>query len=280
MQKILFPTDFSENSLNAFRYALHLADKLQAEIITLHIYDGPEGFYQEYYDFLIENYTITEWSEFENYKSEVPKLKAIAEKCHLGHIKLSHMLERGKPITSIVEIAAAEKVDYIVLGTKGAHGLKEALMGSLTEKLINESTVPVLAVPAKCFYKPLKHIVFLCHYKSTEAEIFKKLLPFAKLFEAQLDVLRVQAHHREEEHELVAQWKEMFPKLGIGFYMLTSNDYEGTVMDFIKLNRESLVVMPRHHKKYIDKIMSFSLSRELAFHSTIPLLTLPYETEK
>lgn len=275
MKKILFPTDFSENSLNAFRYALQLANKLPAEIITLHTYDGPEGFYQEYYDFLIENYTITEWNEFENYKSEVPKLKAIAEDHQLGHVKLSHMLERGTPVTSIVEIAAAEKVDYIVMGTKGARGLKEVFMGSLTEKIINQSLIPVLAVPAKCFYKPLKHIVFLCHYKSAEAKIFKQLIPLARLFDAQLDILQVQEHHREDEHEVMAQWKAMFPGLGIGFYMLTSNDYEGTVMDFIKLNKESLIAMPRHHKNFIDRIMAYSLSRELAFHSTIPLLTLP-----
>lgn len=275
MKKILFPTDFSDTSLNAFRYALHLADKIQAEIITLHVYDGPEGFYQEYYDFLIENYTITEWSEFENFKSEVPKLKAIAEECQLGHITLSHMLERGAAINSIVEIAASEEVDYIVMGTTGASGFKEAFMGSLTEKVINKATVPVLAIPAKCYYQPLKYFLFVCHYKKAEAEILKGLIPLAKLFKAQVDVLEVQAHHQQNENDTVTEWKAMFPKSGIGFYQLTSNDYEGTVMDFIQLNRENVVVIPRQHKNFLDKILTFSLSRELAFHSTVPLLTIP-----
>ncbi len=275
MKKILFPTDFSDNSLNAFRYALHLADKIQAQIISLHVYNGPEGFYQEYYDFLIENYTITEWSEFENFKSEVPKLKAIAEKNNLAHINLSHMLERGVAVQSIVEIAAAEKVDYIVMGTTGASGLKEAFMGSVTEKVINNARVPVLAIPAKCYYRPLKRFVFLCHYKKSEADMLKSLLPLASVFGAQIDVLEVQAHHQPNEHETVEEWKAMFQHSGIGFYRLTSNDYVGTVMDFIKLNRENLIVIPRRHKNFIDKLLSFSLSRELAFHSSVPLLTLP-----
>lgn len=41
MKKILFPTDFSDNSNNAFVYALKLAEKLQAEVITLHVYQFP-----------------------------------------------------------------------------------------------------------------------------------------------------------------------------------------------------------------------------------------------
>lgn len=275
MKKILFPVDFSENSLNAFRYALHLADKIGAEIISLHVYDGPEGFYQEYYDFLIENYTITDWNEFENYKSEVPQLRAIADECQMGHILLSHVLERGAPAASIVEMGAAEKADYVIMGTQGATGLKEAFIGSVTEKVINESNVPVLAIPSKCLYKPITNLVFLCHYKDAEAEMLKGLLEFAKVLRAQVDVLEVQQHHKDDEHDVVAQWKARFPKSGIGFYRLTSNDYEGTVMDFVKLNKENLVIIPRHHKNYLQKLLAFSLSRELAFHSTVPLMTIP-----
>lgn len=275
MKKILFPIDFSDNSLNAFRYALHLADKIQGEIITLHVYDGPDGFYEEYYDFLIENYTITEWSEFENYKSEVPKLKMIAEDYQLGHINLSHILERGIPFQSIVEIATSEKVDYIVMGTQGASGLKEAFVGSLTEKVMNECNVPVLAIPSKCFYQPIKKILFLCHYKETEAKILKELLRTANLFHAQVDVLQVQKHHVANENDLLAEWKAMFPKSDIGFYNLIHDDYEGKVMDFIKVNKEDMVAITWHHKNFLDKLLSFSLSRKLSFHTTIPLLAIP-----
>lgn len=275
MKRILFPIDFSDNSLNAFRYALHFADAMGGEIITLHVYDGPEGFYQEYYDFLIENYTVTEWSEFENYKSEVPKLRRLAEDCHMEHVPLSHILERGIILNSIKELTASEKVDYIVMGTQGASGLGKILMGSLTEKVINACDVPVLAIPSKCFYQPIRKILFLCHYKKTRVGVLNELLGTAALFHAQIDVLQVQKHHEEDENVLVSEWRAMFPDPDIAFYNLIHHDYEGIVMDFMKSNNESMVAIARHHKNFIDRLLVASLSRELAFHSSIPLLALP-----
>jgi len=185
------------------------------------------------------------------------------------------LLERGIAINSIVELAASEKIDYIVMGTTGAGGLKEVLMGSLTEKVINQATVPVLCIPAQCYYKPLKHFLFICHYEKARLEILKNLIPLAKRFNAQLDVLQVQAHHEPNDHDVIAEWKAAYPNSGIAFHQLTSQDYEGCVMDFIKLNKENIVIIPRHHKSFLDKLFSFSLSRKLAFHSTIPLLTIP-----
>lgn len=275
MKKILFPIDFSDNSLNAFRYALYLADSLKAEIITLHVYDGAEGFYQEYYDFLIENYTINEWNQFENYKSEVPKLRAIADENGLDHVKLSHILVRGVPISMILDTAESEGVEYIVMGTKGATGLKETFLGSLTEKVINESKVMVLAVPENCYFEPIKNILFLSHFFKSEVDILKKLYVLAEYFHAKIDVLEVKEQHEKKENETIREWKAQFPKSGMHFFMLTSNDYEGTVLDFIRLNKEHLVVMPRKHKNCLERLFMYSLSRQLAFHSTIPLLTIP-----
>jgi len=65
MKKILFPIDFSENSFHAFVYALHMAKKLHAEIITIHVYPNVDIF-PAYSDFLSQNYSIREWNDFEN----------------------------------------------------------------------------------------------------------------------------------------------------------------------------------------------------------------------
>ena len=85
MKKILFPTDFSENSLHAFVYALHMAKKLHAEILTMHVFPIDLNVFSEYSAILSENYDINEWSDFENYKSEVPKLRQLAEKRQAFH---------------------------------------------------------------------------------------------------------------------------------------------------------------------------------------------------
>jgi nucleotide-binding universal stress UspA family protein len=72
MKKILFPTDFSENSLHAFGYALQLAKKLGAEIITLHVYPEDVLPYSEYAPFLAQNYNIAEWGNLKIIKAKSP----------------------------------------------------------------------------------------------------------------------------------------------------------------------------------------------------------------
>jgi len=82
MKKILFPTDFSENSKNAFVFALHLAKSIHAEIITLHVYQYPQVNYMEIPVYLPEMYEVTDLTHFENYK---------------GHITCTANHRRGKP---------------------------------------------------------------------------------------------------------------------------------------------------------------------------------------
>ena len=77
MKKILFPTDFSDVSKNAFIYALKLADAVNAEIITLHVYQLDSPAYLDVSIYLQEIYEYEELSEFENYKDEIPLLLSL-----------------------------------------------------------------------------------------------------------------------------------------------------------------------------------------------------------
>ena len=84
MKKIIFPTDFSEVSRNAFIYALKLAEFMNAEIVTMHVYQLPQANYVNISEYLHEMYDVTELSNFENYKDEV---LAIPEHCRYYPIK-------------------------------------------------------------------------------------------------------------------------------------------------------------------------------------------------
>ena len=279
MKKILFPIDFSETSFNAFRYALHFAKKINAEIVTLHVYEFPAIVYSEYGNFLIDNYNVNVWTEFENYKDEVPKLRAIAENEQLEHIKISHVLKQGNVQDSILDLVKKEHADYIVMGTKGATGLKEIFLGTVTQSIMNNAKVPVFAVPSDCEYQPIKRILFLTKYEKAHLPILKIIFKLAKVFEAHLDVLQVSSSFDNTHKTIYSEWEKSFPKSEISFFTLTSNDYEGTINEFMKLHKTNLVTMPIHHLGFFEKIFSYSLSRKLTFHSNIPILGL-YERKE
>lgn len=274
MKKILFPVDFSKASLNAFVFALHMAKKLHAEIITLHVYDVISIPYPDYRDGILLNYEIKALDQFENFKDEVPKLRAIAEKEQLNRIIIKHVLKQGDTEETILKIAADENANFIVMGTKGASGLKEVFLGTITQKIMNNCKVPVIAIPENCSYMPLKRILFLTEYKLTQLYILKKIHDLALLFGAHIDVLQVSLLHNGQDKAFSNEWKKIRPKSDVNFHLLTSNDIEGTITDFIELNKIDWVTLSTHHYSFFEKLFHFNLSKSLAFHTKVPLLSI------
>lgn len=274
MKKILFPTDFSNASANAFIYAIQLAKKINAEIITLHVYDNPVVSANEYQMDLIDLFDIAEWGDFENYKSKIPIFRTIAEKNHGRNIILSHVMERGEVVNTILEVAERDSVDFIVMGTSGAGAVKEFLFGSVTEKVMERSKTMVLAIPANCQFIRFSKILFLTRYEDSHLEALHKLVKFASLFAAHVDVLKVSEKYSERDEETKNLWKRTFAKDNVDFMILTSMDVEDLIMDVIELHRINLTAVTVKRKGLFEKLFLRSIASKLAFHSTVPLLSL------
>ena len=274
MKKILFPVDFSKASLNAFLYALHLAKKLRAEIVTLHMYAIPG---QDYgvYPYLYVNYGITDLSEFEKYKSAVVVLDSIAENHNLGKINVSHVLREGPISPGILAVAKEEKANYIVMATKGATGLAEVFLGSVAEQVINGADIPVLAVPEGCSYQGIKKILLLTQFKESEIKIMDQLLHGAAGFKAHTDVVEVRNGHKNNEAKVLKMWHSRYPTANVNFSVLISDDPEAAVLKFIIQNRIDLVTLTVSHKSFFEKLFFNSLASDMAYHSVVPLLSFP-----
>lgn len=275
MKKILFPTDFSKASKNAFGYALRFAAKINAEIVTIHVYDVPAATAIDYYDFLQENYDIAELGEFENYRSQAPGLRKIAERIGLGHIKISHILVQGDTVQEILRVSKEEEPDFIIMGTKGATGLQEVFLGTVAEKVINQSRIPVLAVPEGCKFAGLRKILLLAELDTLEMDALHQLRAVADIFQAAIEVLQVKAVREEHDTQLLNSWNSQFAHNPVRFSMIHSNATEDIITDYIDIHHIDAAAMVVRHKDFWQRLFLYSLSRNMAFHITIPLLSLP-----
>ena len=272
MKKILFPTDFSNASSNAFIYALKLADSINAEIITMHVYHLPQANYINVSEYLHEIYDVTELSNFENYKDEVPVLRRIAEENNLEHIKISHVLILGNIIEEIQKITKHENIDFIVMGTKGATGLKETFLGTMSTKVMNDVKAVILAIPEHCKYEPIKKLLFITEYQPDDLQSFLKVKALAMVFQAHLDCLRVVPHQLENKEENRSNWEELIDNQKIKLHSISGNDVEGIILNFIELHKINMIAMHVHHRNFFEKLFEISLSKKLAFHINIPIL--------
>src|SRR5690554_7798049 len=88
-----------------------------------------------------------EMETLENFKKSVETLRRKADNNGYGDIDFKHVMAEGQVVTRITAIAKVEEVDYIVMGTTGATGLKEVFLGSVAAGVIDNAPCNVLSIP-------------------------------------------------------------------------------------------------------------------------------------
>lgn len=143
IRQILAPTDFSEYSKEAVAYAFELAQKFGAKLLLLHVIEMPaypiEGFVPPSIgSTLIEDLERQAWAD----------LAQVLPEAQNDKVALTRQVVVGIPYRKIVEVAAAEKADLIVMATHGRTGLGHLLIGSVAERVVRAAPCPVLTIRA------------------------------------------------------------------------------------------------------------------------------------
>ena len=274
MKRILFPTDFSETANNAFVYALEMAKHLGAEFIVLHVYDSPNLTYEGCPSSIASIYETIELKNFENFKDQIPYLRKIAEDHHFESVKMSHVLRRGNLVKIIKEIAEAENIDLIVMGTHGASGLKEVFLGSNTGFVITQVPITLLCVPIEAKFEKIKNIGFTTLFKEEDKKALLEVLTIAKKFHAKVKCLTVKTSNSKLTYERIEKWQSDFKKEAVEFFVIPSDNIKKTINDFLVQQEIDILAMLTHKRNLIEELFTQSLTQKLSFQSKTPILVL------
>lgn len=147
IRRILVPTDFSDNSAPAVRYAAELADKFQAELVLLHVVQDlalvlPDAVMPT--PLATPNLDDMIAAAKTGISNQVAALD-IARMNPKGEVRV------GSPATEIVSAATDLNADLLCVSTHGRTGLAHFLLGSVAERIVRHAPCPVLVVrsPAK-----------------------------------------------------------------------------------------------------------------------------------
>ncbi|PHR48877.1 MAG: hypothetical protein COA32_05285 [Fluviicola sp.] len=277
MTKILFPTDFSEAAEKAFLYALELTQKLNAELTLLHVYELPE-LGRTLQNTTREVYELMEMESLEAFKKSVDKLREFASEKGYSDVDFKHMMAEGEAVYSITEVAKGESIDYIVMGTKGATGLKEVFLGSVASGVIDSANCNVISVPQDTDYKDkLDHIAYLTNYTEKEIESFNTIAKFAKHFEARINCIHFDEDDENMSLQQMEDWKSKLDTQGaeVKYNIISGSNFEETLADFYNAEGIDIVAIQPRKRNFFVKIFSKGVSKKLAHHIEIPLFTLP-----
>ena len=143
LQKILVPTDFSDFSQQALEFALPLADRFQAKIHLVHVWELP------FTSSLLPPEPYPEAVLTEEQKSAADHLVKVANEFRASGFDVDPCFVLGKPYVEIVNAAAKLNIDLIVIASHGRSGISHLVLGSVAEKVVRLPPCPVFTVKAR-----------------------------------------------------------------------------------------------------------------------------------
>jgi nucleotide-binding universal stress UspA family protein len=138
-ERILVATDFSDGSQQALEHALRIAEKFGSELTLVHSWEAPSYSYATDLYLPVDVIASIEGAAAARLGQATTELKA-------RFPGAKSLLRTGSPWEQVLSAASEVKADLIVMGTHGRRGLGRALLGSVAEKVVRMSRVPVLTV--------------------------------------------------------------------------------------------------------------------------------------
>jgi nucleotide-binding universal stress UspA family protein len=266
--KIVVPTDFSDCSKIAVRFAVGLAQQLQAELILLHVLPhlGPtigrvpsDLFKQQ----------LLAWTE--------EQFSALETEITTQALEISHQVAYGAGVEKVVEpYIQTHAIDLIIMGSKGASGLKKILLGSNTVGVINHCSIPVVVVPEHAIFKPITHLVYASDLKHLDGEV-EALLPFARLLQATIKIIHIPPveylEHLDTEKLLQTQ-RQKTGYQAIDLELLGGDNIATTIEQYAAASHGEILVMFTHATSFLEQLFRHSLTREIAWQNKVPLLVI------
>lgn len=285
VQRILVPIDFSDFSVNACRYAIGLAEKLNAEIKLMHVYYNPivnsmpitdTYYYQVNMDEMIREIEVRAKENMEEFYRD---LKEKIERENMEGVKIDYSLVRGVASEEIILKSEEYKPDVIIIGTRGQGDGENDLIGSVTAKIIEDTKVPVLVIPEDSLYKGIAtiNIMYATDFDESDYNALKKLMNIMSPFDIRLYCVHIgtsdssvwnQAKMSGLKEKLYEQYKDY----DIECSLIEQEDFLKGVQEFIREKNIDIISMVTHKRTLISKLLNPSVTRKVLFHTNIPFL--------
>lgn len=274
MKTILHATDFSENAIEALKYAHTLCLKMNASLYVIHVFDTST---------LSSDLNETYLLPFkETLEQKNKKLKQFCE-THLGsNYKTTQLkmnaVEHKNVAKGIISKVKEINASIIVTGAKGKSALEELLTGNTIKQLIEKAPCPVLIIPKHTKLQKLETIVYATDFEEEDISAIFKLTQIAKIFNATIKVVHVSS--KKETHGL--QEMEWFKELlkqkvtyeKLEFDLLFYEDTYDVLKAYLEeANADLLAMLEREKKDILKKIFHRDLVKKMGSKSTIPLIS-------
>lgn len=282
MKNILLPTDFSENSWNAIKYAIRFFEKTECNFYLLHVNrldtlavtDASLSLNETIVD---QVYTSTSKQKLRSLVKQMTQLTT-DKNTH----KIYTLADHGSFIESIRKNVQEKQIDYIVMGTKGASELERIILGTNTADVITKVKCNVLAIPENAEYVAPKEVAFPTDFSlSNNFQVLDPMADIIERFNSNLRILHISEKKddlSEEQVENKELLEDYFSPTPFTFHYLKNKKVETGVECFVESRAVNLICMVAKNLNYFQQILFHSKVEKISYHVDIPFLVL-HETD-
>ncbi len=280
MKRVVYATDFSDNSKCAMHFLKAINRKEELDILLLHVFPDITGVYGP----LVSQFAgmVSAWEKSKSKAEEM--LEKWEDMIKSEGLKVSSKLSVGDPVSETIKEANNFKADFIVVGTRGISGFKGFLMGSFAKSLLHSSPIPVMTV--RFPHIRLKRILVPVDL-SPATEYLLKYLPKISswgditLYHVILVDFFLDPKEKEEYIKMIEKEMPKYPgaRSKVDIVYSPSLDYVGVIADFAEHNYD-LILIASHGRSGISKAIFGSVAEGVISTSRVPVLTLNMKTVK
>jgi len=273
MKRILVPVDFSKEAEAAARVAANIAKKTNSEIFLVHMLELPVSTIDP-----AEMNTISSEPQIIYFmKLAHKKFETFKKLSFFKGLRVIETVQFQHAFSGIIDESTKNNIDLIVMGSQGASGLQEMFIGSNTEKVVRKSKVPVLVIKKNVKNFDIKSILFASDFNKESKSTFHRVVDFAKLFDAKINLLYVNTIHNFNTSDNIEKRIAKFMN-DFDFDNYTTNVYndisvEKGILSFGRKINADLIALNTHGRSGLSQLFNGSIGQELANHALRPVIT-------
>lgn len=277
MKNILLPTDFSDNAYNAMAYAVQLFQHEECLFHLLNCYT-PVYYDSDFIPYSPASTLSLNDVHKKSSKKDLEKMKVRIRKDYPNKLHNFKLIASFKPLIEELKNQAKRiKPEAIIMGTQGATGAKQILVGSHTVHAIKRTSFPLIAIPSDFKFRPPKKIVFPSDYDINYTKDHLSLLVnLAIQYDSTIDVLHV--YFGSKSRDLDTSKKTLsnyFGDIPHNFCYIEKTTVSAGIYGFQNEKGMDLLAMISNKHTFLENLLFRPVINEIGFRITTPFLVIP-----
>ena len=278
MKRILVPTDLSELGDFAFDIAQRLSTSTGAEIHLMSVVTAPGGTFFSADGVILDDDGIDVKPYLEELNNTKEALKVYAS--NKQSVSKANVFT-GAVNDEILDYIKQNEVDMVVMGTHGASGVQEVIIGSHAEHIVRKSPVPVISLKCDRSHYEIKDILFACDFTTKEKVNIKAIKDVAEAFHAKINFLKINTNSSFTPTRKVKQSMRDFAALHevhveeSNMHIYCDESVEKGIQNFCADTGIDFLAIATHQRRGLARLFNSSISEDIVNHNYQPVMTFP-----